>query len=322
MAKMRLTIQHGDTVFEPPVEDGVKIEWELNGAPGKLTFTTVKIGSGTNTNMGFSEGDAVCFYYDDKPMFMGYVFTKKRDREHRIEVTCYDQIRYLKNKYTYVFENKTATQIIKALCADFNLHTGTMDNTAYNIPAIAEENTAAIDIAMSVLEETLLNTGNMYVLHDNFGKLEVRNCANMVSSTLIMEDTAENFDYSSSIDDETYNSIILYYKEDDNKIEIYTASSPSKINQWGTLRYFEETKNKTAAQNKANALLKLYGKKTRELKVSGAFGDATVRAGTLIPVKLDLGDIITNNYMLVQKVTHTFENDHYTMDLTLEGAWE
>lgn len=322
MGKMRLTIQSGNRVFEPPVEDGVKIEWERTGAPGKLTFTTVKVGSGSNTSMSFHEGDAVCFYYDNKPMFMGYVFTKKRDREHRIEVTCYDQIRYLKNKYTYVFENKTATQIIKALCADFNLHTGTIENTAYSIPAIAEENAAALDIAMSVLEETLVNTGNMYVLYDNFGKLEVRNCANMISSTLIMEDTAENFDYSSSIDDETYNSIILYYKEDDNKIELYTASNPSKINQWGTLRYFEETKNKTIAQNKANALLKLYSKKTRELKVTGAFGDATVRAGTLIPVRLDLGDIITNNYMLVEKVTHNFENDHYTMDLTLEGAWE
>ena len=69
-------------------------------------------------------------------------------------------------------------------------------------------------------------------------------------------------------------------------------------------------------------MLKLYCKKTRELKVTGAFGDPTVRGGTLIPVKLNLGDIITNNFMLVEKVTHNFDNDHYTMDLTLEGAWE
>ena len=322
MGKMKLTIQSGGNLFEPPIEEGVKIEWERTSSPGKLTFTTVKIGSGKDTDMSFNEGDAVCFYYDDKPIFMGYVFTKKRDREHRIEVTCYDQIRYLKNKYSYVFEKKTATQIIKALCADFNLKTGSMDNTAYVIPAIAEENSAAIDIAMSVLEETLLNTGNMYVLYDNFGNLEIKNCANMVSTTLIMQDTAENFDYSSSIDDETYNSVVLYYKEDNNKIQVYTASNASKISQWGTLRYFEETKNKTAAQNKANALLKLYCRKTRELKVTGAFGDVSVRGGTLIPVQLDLGDIITNNYLLVEKVTHNFDNDHYTMDLTLEGAWE
>lgn len=317
MAKMKLTIQHNGVLYEPPVENGVKIEWERTGSPGKLTFTVVKV-----EGLSFQEGDPVCFYYDDKKVFMGYVFTKKRDREHRIEVTCYDQIRYLKNKYTYVFEKKTATQIIKALCNDFGLSMGTMNNTSYVIPAVAEENISALDIILDVLEDTLLNTGNMFVIYDDFGKIQVKNVANMVSNTLIFEDSAENFDYTSSIDDETYNSVVLYYKGEDESMKIYTASSKSKIKQWGTLRYFEEVKNPTIAQNKANSLLKLYNKKTRELKVTGAFGDVSVRGGTLIPVKLYLGDIKTNNYMLVEKVIHTFEDNQHTMDLTLEGAWE
>lgn len=320
MAEMLLTIQHGNRVFSPPVKDGITLEWERTGSPGKLTFTVIKMVDGES--MSFSEGDAVCFYYDKKPIFMGYVFTKKRDREHHIEVTCYDQIRYLKNKYTYVFENKTATQIIQALAKDFNLKTGDMDNTAYVIPAIAEENKAALDIILTVLEESLLNTGNMFTLYDDFGQLKLKNSANMVSNVLIFEESAENFDYTSSIDDETYNSIVLYYKGDDNKIQVFNASSASNIKQWGTLRYFEEVKNPTIGQNKANSLLKLYNKKTRELKVTGAFGSTDVRGGTLIPVKLNLGDIVTNNYMLVQKVTHKFEDNNYTMDLTLEGAWE
>ena len=322
MAKMLLTIQNNGNIFEPPIEEGVKIEWERTGSPGKLTFTTVKMGAGITTPMSFQEGDQVCFYYNDIPMFKGYVFTKKRDREHHIEVTCYDQMRYLKNKYTYVFENKTASQIIEALAKDFGLKTGDIDNTNYIIPAIAEENISALDISLDVIEETLLNTGNMFVLYDNFGQLMLKNVSNMVSNQLIYSETAENFDYSSSIDDETYNSVILYYKSNDEKIQIFTASNKDRINQWGLLRYFEEVKSPTIAQNKANSLLKMYSKKTRELKVTGAFGDPTVRGGTLIPVNLDLGDIITNNYMLVEKVTHNFDNDHYTMDLTLEGAWE
>ena len=313
-----LTIQHEDVVFSPPVKSGVKIERERTGSPSKLTFTTVKI---PNAGMSFSEGDPVCFYYKNQPVFMGYVFTKKRDREHHIEVTCYDQIRYLKNKYTYVFTNKSATEITKALCNDFNLYTGDMDDTQYVIPSLVEENKSAIDIITGILEDTLVNTKQMYTLYDDFGKICLKNCRNMVSTTLIMKDTAENFDYSSSIDGETYNSIVLYYKEDDNKISVYTASSPNRINQWGTLRYFEEVKNKTIAQNKARALLSLYNHKTRELKITGAFGDIEVRGGTLIPVKLDLGDIETSNFMLVTKVVHNFEKDHYTMDLTLEGAW-
>ena len=317
MANMLLTIQHNGEVFSPPVKSGVKIEWERTGSPGKLTFTTPKV-----ENMSFVEGDPVCFYYDDKLIFVGYVFTKKRDREQHIEVTCYDQIRYLKNKYTYVFENKTATQIIKALCNDFNLATGTMENTNYVIPAIVEENISALDIVLDVLEETLLNTGNMFVFYDDAGKLTVKNCANMLSTTWILEDTAENFDYSSSIDDETYNSIVLYYKGDDGAIQVFTASSKSKIQEWGALVYFEEVKTPTIGQNKANALLKLHNKKSRELKVSGAFGDVSVRGGTLIPVSLYLGDVKTNNFMMVEKVTHYFDNDIHTMDLTLEGAWD
>jgi hypothetical protein len=318
MAKMLLTIQSGNKLIEPPIEDGVKIEWERTESPGKLTFTTIK-----TDGLSFSEGDVVRFYYDNKPVFFGFVFTKKRDKEHRIEVTCYDQIRYLKNKYTYVFENKTGTQIVKALCSDFGLQVGSMDNTSYVIKSLVEENKSALDIILGVLEDTLTNTGNMYVLYDEFGKLRLRNCKNMISNVLICESTAENFDYSSSIDDETYNSIILYYKdEENNKMSIYTASSKASIQKWGLLRYFEEVKSPSIGKNKANSLLKLYNRKTRELKISGAFGSTEIRGGTLIPVKLNLGDIVTNNYMLVESVTHHFDNDNYTMDLTLEGAWE
>jgi hypothetical protein len=197
-----------------------------------------------------------------------------------------------------------------------------MSNTQYVIPSLLEENVAALDIASSALEETLLNTGNMFVLYDDFGDLTIKNVTDMKSTSLIYEDSAENFDYSSSIDDETYNSIVLYYKNEDNSMKVYNAYSPSKISEWGTLRYFEEVKNPSIGKNKANNLLNLYNHKTRSLKISGAFGDANVRGGTMIPVKLNLGDLITNNYMLVDKVTHKFDYDHYIMDLTLSGAWE
>lgn len=504
MANMKLTIQHGNVIYEPPVEEGVQIEWERSGTPGKLTFTTIKV-----EGLAFQEGDPVRFYYDYKQVFAGYVFKKQRDKEHHIKVTCYDQIRYLKNKYTYVFENKTATQIVKSLCGDFKLQTGDMDNTAYVIPAIVEENKAALDIILDVLEETLLNTGKMYVLYDDCGNIRIRNTENMMSTTLIYEESAENFDYSSSIDDETYNNIVLYYDPNSNNsstsssgsggtssvtsdanrivemaksqlgtaenprgtnnikyntdyygsavsgsaypwccafvwwvfkqcglsslfydgektaycptavswfkkkgqwvtsgykpgdviffdyqgdgsadhvgivesvsgnkvtciegnyadevyrvtrvdhilgagrpaystttraassgatsgaitnntssgdgIQIFTASSQAKIKEWGLLRYFEKVDTPSIGQNKADALLKLYNRKTRELKVTGAFGDISVRGGTLIPVKLYLGDIEANNFMLVEKVTHKFDKDHHTMDLTLEGAWE
>ena len=104
--------------------------------------------------------------------------------------------------------------------------------------------------------------------------------------------------------------------------QLFTAQSQDRINQWGLLRHYEAVKNPSIGQQKANALLKLYNKKTHELTVKGAFGVPSVRGGTLIPVSMNLGDLTVNNYMQVERVVHTFDKDHHTMDLTLEGAWE
>lgn len=325
MADFRLTIQHGDDLFEPPIEEGVQLEWERTSSAGKLTFTTICMDSAV-----FTEGDVVRFYFFDEMIFAGYVFKKKRDRENHITVTCYDQLRYLKNKFTYVFEKKTATEIIKALCDDFKLNVGTIEDTKYVIPAIAEENKSALDIILEALEETLSNTGNMFVFYDNCGKLELKNVTSMIVDTVLCDTTAENFDYSSSIDDETYNSVVLYYDVNSTSnsdvfgavnTQVYTANSPSRIKEWGMLRYFEKVDNPSIGQNKADSLLKLYNKKTRELKVTGAFGNIEVRGGTMIPVMLDLGDSTISNYMLVDKVAHKFDKDYHSMDLTLEGSW-
>lgn len=39
-----------------------------------------------------------------------------------------------------------------------------------------------------------------------------------------------------------------------------------------------------------------------------------------IVVKLNLGDVSLQNFMLVEKVKHNFKNELHTMDLTLRGG--
>ncbi len=107
----------------------------------------------------------------------------------------------------------------------------------------------------------------------------------------------------------------------DEPPQTFVAQNAEKMNQWGKLRYFEEVSDPSSGQVKANQLLELYCKKTREFKITNAFGDPKVRGGSLIPVRLNLGDFLANNYMLVDKVTHKFSKDSYMMDLTLQGEW-
>ena len=315
MQDYEITIQHQSTVYYPAVEDGVKLEQERSGSPSKLTFTVLK-----DDNISFGEGDAVRFKYKGENVFFGYVFSKSRSKDGLIEVVAYDQMRYLQNKFTYVFANKSATEIIQMVCSDFGIQTGSMEDTGYKIPSLIEENMSLFDIILDALDETLRMTGELYILYDNFGSLELKNLANMKTDILIDSETAEDFDYKSSIDDDTYNKIVLYYVDEETNERIpFTASDDANIEQWGLLQYFEEVKVESSGQSKANAMLELYNKKTRELKINGAFGSTEVRAGSLIPVMLNLGDIVLSNYLLVEKVTHTFKNDLYTMDLTMNG---
>ncbi|MCI8331675.1 MAG: hydrolase, partial [Clostridiales bacterium] len=166
----------------------------------------------------------------------------------------------------------------------------------------------------------------MFVCYDDFGKLTLTNRSSMYvvepgAYLMIDEETGENFEYTSSIDNDTYNKIKLTYdNEGTGKREVYIAQDSSHMNAWGILQYFDTLQKGENGQAKADALLKLYNSKTRNLKIVNALGDTRVRAGSMVVINLALGDMSVKNFMLVEKVTHTFKLDSHFMDLTLRGG--
>lgn len=315
--------ESGNEIYIPAVEDGIEWSTERWGVPGRLTFKVL-----ADDILNFSEGSAVQLRVDGAKVFFGFVFTQKRDKENRISVTAYDQLRYLKNKDTYVYENQTASELIKMIAADFALNAGEIADTGYAIADRSEMDTSLFDIIQNALDITLVNTRQMYVLYDDFGSLTVKNIADMYvkneNGTYLMidEGTGENFEYTSSIDNSTYNKIKLY-KEDaeSGKRQIYGIIQDSaNINKWGVLQYCDTVSEGENGEAKAEALLSLYDKKTRNLRITNAFGDVRVRAGSMLVVNLDLGDKKVENFMLVEKVKHTFKNGEHFMDLTLRGG--
>ena len=54
-------------------------------------------------------------------MFFGYIFTKKIIDNNIINIVAYNSIRYLVARDTYIYKNKTASQVLKMICADFGL---------------------------------------------------------------------------------------------------------------------------------------------------------------------------------------------------------
>ena len=313
---VELLIQSNGKLFQPLVEEGIQWTTERAGSPSTLKLTVIK-----DEIISFQEGDPVRLRVDGKNVFYGFVFKKKRNKLHQIEVTAYDQLRYLKNKDTYVYENKTASQVIQMIAHDFNLNLGNVEGTSFVIPSRVEDNQSLFDIIQNALDLELQNRGELYCLYDDFGSLTLKNIGSMKLDLLIDANAAEDFDYTSSIDEQTYNQIKLTYDNDKTgEREVYIAKDSSKINQWGVLQFFEKLQEGENGAAKANALLKLYNKKTRNLKVNDALGDLRCRAGTMVVVQLYLGDISVSNYLLVEKVTHTFNNDQHLMSLNLRGG--
>ena len=321
--RMLITSRDGKSFVNPITAEGIRWTTYRTGSAGRLDFYLVDCFCGEEH---FEEGASVKLYVKEKPVFEGYVFTRKRTKSRLTEVTAFDQLRYLKNKDTYVYENITASELLKMIASDFGLQTGEIEDTGYKIAYRVEENTTLLDMLETALSLTEQSTGKSFVLFDSFGKLTLKSIDSMRVTRgqgylLIDETSGENYEYTSSIDTGTYNKIKLTYdNKDTGKREVYTAIDSKNADNWGVLQYYDTLKEGENGYAKAEALLKLYNAKTRRLRIINAFGDCGVRAGSMTAVRLDLGDIKVNSFMLVEKAVHTFKNDEHFMELTLKGS--
>ncbi len=316
MMRVEILIKNGNTYYMPQVDGEITLTSERKGSPATLKFTVVK-----DDVLNFTEGNVVLLKVDDVGMFYGFVFSKSRSDNNFIIVTAYDQLRYFKNTYTYCYENKTASELLQLIANEQRITTGTIEDTVYKIAYNEEINQTLFDIILNALDETIDNRTEMYVLYDDFGKISLKSIGSMKVPIVIDEETAQSFEYFSSIDDETYNKIKLTREnESTGKIDVYVSQDSENINNWGLLQFQEDLAENENGVTKANALLSLYNQKTRKLSITKACFDNRVRAGCLIYVSLNLGDMSVNNLMLIEKCTHTFSENSAFMDLTLRGG--
>lgn len=313
----QLYIYHDNVIYEPAVAEKVKWQTERKNSPGRLEFKA----AADERMLSVSEGDVVTFSEDGEHLFYGYIFKFSRDRDNMISVTAYDQLRYFKNKDTYVYENKRADEVLRMLCDDFKLKQGTIESTGYKIPSRIESNSTLFDIIGNALDLTLQNKKILYVLYDDYGKITLKRLSSMQTGVIIDSETAENFSYSSGIDKDTYNRIKLSYDNSDSgQREIYAASDGGNISKWGVLQYYGTVDKNENGKEKAKALLSLYNAKTKTLSVKNALGVNKVRAGSIVYVQLDLGDMKINGGMVVEKCSHEYGADSHFMTLELRGG--
>ena len=130
-------------------QDGVTLDRSPDLAPAKLSFKVFK-----DDKLDIQEGDLVNLKVNGELVFVGYIFEKKRSKDNFIEVTAYDQCKYLKSEGYYVFDGKkTASELIKALAEDLAIKVGDITPTTYKIGYIYDGKTYQ-DIILDMLKQT------------------------------------------------------------------------------------------------------------------------------------------------------------------------
>ncbi len=314
MSLSLITMQHNGNAYDIAdfVSSGVTFGDNINKA-GVITFTVKK-----DSSILMEEGSRVFLKYDDVPYFSGFVFKKSYKNGNGIEVTAYDQLRYLKTQDTYVFNGITAKHAIAIICNDFKLVTGEFQDTGYKLPSLIFDNKNILDIVSDLLTCTMTKTKQIFILKDNAGLIELRNIYNNISDIIIdPECNMFEYDYTRSIDDNTYNQIKLVQ---DNKTtgsrDLYIARDSSTIAKWGLLQMTEKVDdNLNAAQIKAmaDAYLSLKNKVQKNLSLN-VIGDKRIRSGNVICVNMP--EINISELLLCTEAKHTFESTSHTVSVT------
>lgn len=329
--------------FRPATYEG--IEWNIprKGSPSKLTCTVIK--DKLMGEIGFNEGDELWLMYKDQPVFKGFIFEKERDKYQHITITAYDQLRYLKNKFSYNLKGLRHDFIIERIFQDEKLKYESVPS----IPTISQRSYAELETYFDIIyraldehtiisEKTNSNYTDLYTMFDDAGVIKLKRLDEMILDIVIDHSSAENFNYKSSIDEQTYNEILFYSEIKGQELNSTQTSSNKVVGELsvtgqavgtkaytnasriGKLRYIEKYDgNPAQAQDLAKKYLDFYDRKSRSLTIENVFGDIRVRGGSLIPVMLDLGDQRADTPMVVDEVTHIIDESNHHMDLTLIG---
>lgn len=293
----------------------VSVSTERSGSPAQLSFSLY-----LTPGVRFSHGDIVRFSVNGRLIFYGFIFTIEHGRWNACTVTCYDRLRYLKTNATYAFYALTVGDIIRQIAGDLQLDVGEIADTGYKIPKLIETDKDCIDIIQDALNQTLLNTGLVYVFYDNGVGLSLKQAGEWTCDTVLGDKSlVTEFSYKTDIDTNTYNSVkVVSPNTSTGKNDVIVVQDSANIERWGLLQLYQpvdEGLNTAQLAAQARQTLEYYNKihKTLALETLGVDG---LRAGMMVRILLPkAGFDSIAAWTLCESVSHSYSHDMHTMQV-------
>jgi len=295
----------------------VQVSQSLDGNAGKLTCILQK---DPNNTLAVSNGSIISFIVDKVGFFFGYVFKIGTDADANYKITCYDQMRYLKNKDVYTTKNLTASQIFEKICQDYSLRYEVKVPSYYKPEPYIHDNRTLFQIIDRGKQLANINEKAQYFVVDRFGTLTWSEISyEKTNIQLGGSSLMTSFAYEKSIDDDTYNQVKIYRdNKDTGKRDVWLVRDSDTIKKWGTLQFLQKADddvNAVQIRQSAENYLKVKNRETEKLKIQ-AEGILDLTAGRGIRFVLERENI--DRWMWIVACTHTFTKYSHAMDLEVE----
>lgn len=304
----------GDAFDVTPLTAGAKWSTKRSGSPASLELTVI-----ADDAVVWTHGGIVAVKDGNDGLFYGYVVKISQNEKDQVAITAYDQTWYLKkNKETYVFNGKRADEILTQIAADFGLKCGALENTGYAIPSMIEDGQTLFDIVLKAIDYTLINTGKMFVLWDDFGSLRITDVAQSKLDLFVGDSSlATGYTYETEIDSETYNKIKLVQdNKTTGKRDVYIFQDSNNMKFWGVLQDYEvvdEEMNAAQIKERGDQMLELYNRPKKSFEVK-ALMDLSARAGRALYIGIE--KIGVSAFFIIEESTVDLLKE--TMTLTLK----
>lgn len=242
-------------------------------------------------------------------LFKGYVFKNERaSQSSSVSVTAYDPLIYfLKSVGTYNVKNKTAEEVARMLCNDFEVPVGTFAQTGVKQSFLANRKGIYDILAMAYTTASKKN-GKKYMPLIKDGKLNVIEIGTLVAGFELSDEiNIIDSGYTESIEN-MVNRVRIY---NDGDTQTGVVENAEWIKKYGVLQDIYVTQKDKDTQIEAKSLLTDVEK---AINVE-AIGNIRCITGNAVKVK-DKATGLTGLFY-IDSDTHTWSNGQHIMKLKL-----
>ena len=296
-----------------------QIQWK--GASCRTLSATLIDDDGyqhARSQIDVEQGNQCLFYYDGVELFREIIMTQTQNNSKKMNFTAYDNGIYLaNNKDTFVYENKTASEIFRDCCTRFQIPMGEVAECTYKIPELTKSKTTAFDTIADALSLDFDATGIRHYITSEKRKLSLTTRReNILQWVLEVGKNISNYSYSKSIEN-IKTRVKIVSKEGTTIAEKSNPELEKKIGIFQEIEKPEESLTTAQIKDMVNSILNEKSTPERTLTLE-TIGIAEVISG--IGVYVIVPELELSRTFYVDDDTQTFQDNLHKISLKLNYA--